>query len=205
MIRSGWLGACLTACLAAGCGGVDARRDASPATAAPSREPPAAPAGAEPRSVDGTPDTVPVAVQGFCRHAGGDGERPLQGFEPVERSLVALEDESGIEVALRCVVRTREQWDAFRALSTQMDFPDSAADFRRGREMLLVATMGFRGNTGFSIGFGPVLARVDTVIATVVGTSPETGIQQDLVTTPVAVVSVPARPGPVLWVERADR
>ena len=203
MIRSGWLGACLTACLAAGCGGVDARRDASPASAAPPRQPHAAPAGAEPRSANATPDPVPAAVHGFCWHAGGNDERPLQGFAPVEQSLVALEQESGIEVALRCVVRTREQWDAFRSLSTRAAFPDSAADFRR--EMLLVATMGFRGNTGFSIGFGPVLARVDTVIATVVGTSPETGIQQDLVTTPVAVVSVPARPGPVLWVERADR
>jgi hypothetical protein len=143
---------------------------------------------------------VPIAVQGFCQGARGGAQPAPEGFAPVDRSFVAAEGESGIGVALRCVVRTREQWDAFRALARPGAFPDSAADFRR--EMLLAATLGARGNTGFTIAFGPVRARLDTVAAVVVSTSPDAGVQEDLLTTPAAVVRVAARPGPVSWVER---
>jgi hypothetical protein len=204
MNRASWPRVMLAACFAVGCRGPGGARDESPPRSAEARrESGGAAAIAQPPSSATAPETVPSVIRGFCQHAPQDGERPLQGFEPVERSFVASAAESGIELPLRCVVRSREQWDALRALSTQAAYPDSTADF--GREMLLVATMGFRPTTGYFIAFGPVLTRSDTLIAVVVGTSAQPGIQEDLVTTPIAVVRVAARPGPVLWVERERR
>lgn len=187
MNRVAWLRVCLAAWLV-GCAGPAGTRDGSP--------PP-------PAETSIATAAVPAALQGFCQRASRDGERPLAGYEPVERSGVATASESGIEAPLRCAIRTSAQWEAFRAASRQMVLPDSAADF--GREMLLVATQGMRSTTGYAIAFGPVLARLDTVAAVVVATSSETGVQGDVITTPIAVVRVAARPGPVLWMERERR
>jgi hypothetical protein len=124
----------------------------------------------------------------------------MDGGRRVSTASVATLSESGVETPLRCVIRSREQWERFRSLSTPGALPDIVADF--SREVLLVAAMGNRGNTGFEIAIGPVMSRGDTVVATVVSTSPAPGIEQDIILTPLQLGRIPAPGGSVVWVER---
>ncbi|HET7229008.1 MAG TPA: hypothetical protein VFJ16_03365 [Longimicrobium sp.] len=101
------------------------------------------------------------------------------------------------------MIRTRREWAAFRAFARQAALPEPAADF--GREVVLAAAMGFRPSTGYEIAIGPVMARGDTVAATVASTSPGAGLEGDLVLTPLQVVRMPRSAGPVVWIERGLR
>ncbi|HEX9936248.1 MAG TPA: hypothetical protein VGB15_03975 [Longimicrobium sp.] len=194
---SAWWRVALVAILAAACGSPAADRDAPSLAGEPwtirSGDPSA------PAPVIGA---VPAAVREFC-HAPHPTPPGPEGGRRVAAVPVATLSESGVETPLRCVVRSREQWQSFRALATPGALPDGAAGFPR--EALLVAAMGVRGNTGYEIALGPVTSRGDTVVVTVVSTSSGPSIQHDVVLTPLSLARIPASAGPVLWIEKAQQ
>ncbi|HEU4561381.1 MAG TPA: hypothetical protein VFS20_26240 [Longimicrobium sp.] len=143
---SAWSRAVIVLAAAAACEGSAGNREA-PSVAAEPRLAGAHDAAAAP----GVADSVPTAVHGFC-HTPRLIASGLQGGRRVAVSPVATLVESGVEMPLRCVIRSRERWQGFRSLATPGALSDSAADFPR--EALLVAAMASAATRGMRSRWG---------------------------------------------------
>lgn len=113
------------------------------------------------------------------------------------------ESYSGIDTALRVVVkepdRWRELWAQVAGQRTPAP-PIPAVDF--AEEMVLVAAMGRRGTGGYSIAIDRVQRDDEAIVATVVETSPGPGCMlTQALTAPVTAVKLPRSDLPVRYVE----
>lgn len=144
-------------------------------------------------------DTVPSRVREFCELPKLAVVPSEAGARSIATTTIVETEESGIELPLRCVIRTRAQWMAFRSLASLSTLPDNVA---RPGEVVLAAALGGRSTTGFRIAIGPVVTRNDTAFVTVTGSSP-TGASGDLVTQPLAVVRIAAPVREVVWLVRS--
>src|SRR4051812_5321111 len=156
-------GLALAAAVLAGCGAQDDDGGA------PEAEPPA-PARIVRFAPTAYADSVPVALAAFCQQAlPSPAGPPVQvdtlAFGPAPRTMMRIERESHLDLPLRCVVRTRREWDVVRPLTSiyaDGELPPApSVDF--GREMLVVAAMGFRPTYSYDIWADGSWMRGDTL------------------------------------------
>jgi hypothetical protein len=147
------------------------------------------------------PDTtradLPAAVRRICSAPAraSEGEpAPVPGARPAPFRVVSREDQTGMEIPLRCVVRTPEEWGALQRFGKLpfVNFPGGT---------LLVAAMGRQPSTAESLAVEGVTMRGDTVTALVTAHS-FGSVAGDLVTFPLVIVHLPHRPAAVEFVER---
>ena len=176
------------------------------------RPPP--PAATTDTLVYAAPDTagvqVPPDLSAFCR-PGIAQLRPSSSPHPaadaagsvVSVTTIFKDSKEGVGQPVRCVVRRPEEWTPLWAALTRTfvsSQPSPPVEF--GTRMVLVAGMGIRPSTGFSIGIESVHRTDDGLDATVVHYLPggcEVGLAE---TEPVHVVAVPRHDGPVRFIEK---
>ena len=152
---------------------------------------------------------VPPNLAAFC-HAGlsalrpGGPRAPFPAGSTVPTQTVYKEFGEAVGQPVRCVVRGQAEWAALWAEMTRTQpspRPLPQVDF--GERMLLVAGMGIRPSTGFSIGIDEVRRAGDELAATVVHYLPGDGCTGGMAETePLDVVSVPRQDGPVRFIEK---
>ncbi|MFL5542199.1 MAG: protease complex subunit PrcB family protein [Longimicrobiaceae bacterium] len=105
---------------------------------------------------------------------------------------------------VRCAVRRPEEWAALWSdITRNYVSPQPLPQVDFGTDMLLVAGMGIRTSTGYSIEIASVHATPGGLAATVVHHLPGNGCVAGMAETePVHVVSVPRQDGPVRFIEK---
>ncbi len=110
---------------------------------------------------------------------------------------------SGIRDSRRTVIRTASEWEEFWTKFTAVIVPapdPPAIDF--DAQMVIVAAMGERKTGGYTIAIEEVTDGEDGVTARVVETSPGASCDTvQVITAPVAAVSVTRREGSAVFVE----
>jgi hypothetical protein len=118
------------------------------------------------------------------------------------RSLVGLSGESSTREALRCIVRTPEQWDLARSrvLMSTLSMDRRQVDF--GREMLVVASIGGNWPMFSELWIDGSWSRGDTLVVAVTQRTESMNEVGSGNASPSVVVSVPRMNGPVFFIER---
>jgi hypothetical protein len=153
------------------------------------------------RRADGLPEQVRRLCQGVDSASAG-GARPLDpgAGARVPFAVVRHELESGFDVAAYCVARSAEEWKALAPLTSARPYDAPPADF--DRETVIVAAMGRQPKLGYDMEVDSVTAGEGTVVF-VRRELPTSSILADMAPTPVEVIRVPRRRGPVHFVERS--
>ncbi len=152
----------------------------------------------------GPPGAVPVDLSDFCvppRNGGEDvDERRATAVTPPAR--VHHSAISRFEEGLRCVIRTREEWDAIRG---RLIFSGEPPEIDFSSESILLAALGPRSTTGSGIGIDTLVTSTDSLVAVVFSYESASPVEGTEETSPVDAVRVPRVAGPVRFVERTGR
>jgi len=203
----------LAIALVAGCGAPDGGgrtdTDAPPSVAAePARaESPPSPARATRFTPDRASRAVPAELAAFCQVAQRQlGEAATQvdtlAMPRSPRSLVGLSNESSAREALRCIVRTPEEWDLARTRVLQRTLSIDRRQVDFGREMLVVASIGGSWPMFSQLWIDGSWSRGDTLVVAVRQLTESVNGIGSGDGSPSVVVSVPRVAGPVYFIER---
>jgi hypothetical protein len=203
--RSSWMSVVLMAALC-GCGG---RGDSAPPVRAEQDAPEAEAPARVVRFAPGTgSDSIPAELAAFCHQDPPTAPDPAVrldtlSFARAPRALMRYDIESHLSLPLRCIVRTRRQWDLIRpltAIRADRHFPmEPSVDF--GKDMLVVAAQGYRPTFSYGIRFEGSWMRGDTLLVAVRGLEPSGGTGLDHGGAPTVVIKVP-RARAVFFLER---
>ncbi|MBW3571892.1 MAG: protease complex subunit PrcB family protein [Gemmatimonadetes bacterium] len=153
---------------------------------------------------------LPVELSAFCRRgttsmrqAGAPPAAGHQAGEPVPASTLYKDPHIYLGQPVRCVVRREEDWvTLWSAIKGAESPPPPLPPFDFDRGMLLVAGMGPRPTTGYSIEILEVRRTGAELVAVVVQHTPggcEVGMG---FTEPVHAVAVPHDDAPVAFIEK---
>jgi hypothetical protein len=176
----------------AACEGGSSTRDTGPDGTPPPVQPPA--------ETWMPPTEIPEAIASFCRPPREAQADPLPAGAvelPVRR---VNGGDSELHSAMDCVVRTPAEWVALVSTAHMYDLP-GVGPIRFDREVVLVAALGDRPSSGYSIDIDSVVVSGGTVVA-VVHSSSAGGAQLAALTAPFTAVAVPAPADSVVFLRR---